>query len=482
MVRHIRLELLQVFDFVLHVGLRFVLLVVEIALGGFEVVAAGTGVDVVGLIDGSGSFAGLGGARLGVGRGGGLGGIGGGTIGIGDVLLGLAVAALLAGFAGLGGIAGIWGGRRHGGPPGTRAGDIRKRDDQTACLWGPGEYNLTMFRLLALLQLTRAALAFTAIADAWTVLLLRAAGEPPPQHMWLIIVEMLVVGVASFGLYGFGMALNDLLDARRDRVFAPRRPIPSGRIQPRWAVVTALGLLMAALLAAGFLTLLNLWNVESLRLRDIVPYSLMFALATAGLIVFYDATSKYLGGLGLVTLGAIRAMHCLIAQPKSPLLFLSMILLTHVIVVSAAAYWLENKRPRLKRGDWVVVVAGVVVGNGLALMYMWARGSLVVENLRMLIGPAVACVVYGSWAAWLMFRQGMSRRQKGERLMLMGLFWLFVYDASMLISNGQYLAGVAITLLLVCAIGSFFGIRFLSRAMAVQKVGYRMERGVAAAP
>src|SRR4051812_4869590 len=103
-----------------------------------------------------------------------------------------------------------------------------------------------MFRFLALLQLTRAALAFTAIADAWTVLLLRVPGDDRPRSMGLLIVEMLVMAVASFGMYGFGMALNDLLDARRDRIFAPRRPIPSGRIQPRWAVVTALALLMAA--------------------------------------------------------------------------------------------------------------------------------------------------------------------------------------------------------------------------------------------
>src|SRR4051812_38070858 len=156
-----------------------------------------------------------------------------------------------------------------------------------------------MFRLMALLQLTRAALAFTAIADAWTVLLLRMPGEAP-REMGLLIVEMLVVAVASFGLYGFGMALNDLLDARRDRIFAPRRPIPSGRIQPRWAVVTALGLLMAALLAAAFMTPLELYGKGVLTQRgamlssaDLVPYSFLFALATAALIVFYDATSKY---------------------------------------------------------------------------------------------------------------------------------------------------------------------------------------------
>jgi 4-hydroxybenzoate polyprenyltransferase len=339
-----------------------------------------------------------------------------------------------------------------------------------------------MFRLLALLQLTRAALAFTAIADAWTVLLLRSANEPPPQNLGLIIVEMLVIAVASFGLYAFGMALNDLLDARRDRVFAPRRPIPSGRIQPRWAVVTALTLLMGALAASAFLTLLHLWNVEAMHLKDIVPWSFIFALATAGLIVFYDATSKFLGGIGLVTLGAIRALHCLIGQPRTPLLFLSMILLTHVIVVSAVAYKLENKRPRLHARDWIAIILGIAVGNGLALWYMMVRGALTAENLRILIGPGIALVVYTIWAVAIMSLKRLSARQKGERLMLMGLFWLFVYDASMLLSNGQYLASLAITLLLLCAIASFFGIRLLSRGMGSAKVSYRVERAVPPAP
>ena len=103
-----------------------------------------------------------------------------------------------------------------------------------------------LFRLLALLQLTRAALAFTAIADAWTVLLLRVPDMPAESTSWLII-KMLIIGVVSFGLYGFGMSLNDLLDARHDRIFAPRRPIPSGRIRPRTAIIVSLFLLMLSL-------------------------------------------------------------------------------------------------------------------------------------------------------------------------------------------------------------------------------------------
>src|SRR3982751_2753181 len=127
-----------------------------------------------------------------------------------------------------------------------------------------------MFKLLALLQLTRVALAFTAIADAWTVLLLRRPGTDATPIGWPIILKMLLMAIVSFGLYGFGMSLNDLLDARRDRIFAPRRPIPSGRIKPRGALIIALVLLMAALLASGFLTPVSVWAQKTpIRTRDI---------------------------------------------------------------------------------------------------------------------------------------------------------------------------------------------------------------------
>jgi 4-hydroxybenzoate polyprenyltransferase len=335
-----------------------------------------------------------------------------------------------------------------------------------------------MFRLLALLQLTRAALAFTAIADAWAVLLLRSSGDPP-FPMADAIGRMIAIAIASFGLYAFGMTLNDLLDARRDRVFAPRRPIPSGRIGHRSAIIIAFLLLMMALLGAALIVPLTLYvQRANLHWTDFIPYSLILAVATAGLIVFYDATSKYLGGIGLLTLGFIRAFHCLIGHPRTQVVFLSMILLTHVVIISTLAYKLENKRPRLKWRDYLLVIAGLVVGNGGAFLYMFLRHALIPENLTMLLGPAIAAVVYIAWITRILLNKNLAPRQKGERIMLLGLFWLFVYDASILLANGQFLAGLAITLLLLCAICSFFGIRFLSRMSSHQKLDYRRSPGL----
>ena len=93
-------------------------------------------------------------------------------------------------------------------------------------------------RLLTLLQLTRMALVFTAIADTQAALLLATTaphagkwGVSLPQlasllHPW----RMLTVAIISVGLYGFGMSLNDIIDRRRDRQISPGRPLPSGRV------------------------------------------------------------------------------------------------------------------------------------------------------------------------------------------------------------------------------------------------------------
>ncbi|HVX85619.1 MAG TPA: hypothetical protein VH253_12625 [Phycisphaerae bacterium] len=326
-----------------------------------------------------------------------------------------------------------------------------------------------LFRLLALLQLTRAALAFTAIADAWAVLLLRSPGAPDSNPMIVTVGKMAVTGVVSFGLYAFGMSLNDLLDARRDRVFAPRRPIPSGRIPPRFAIVICLALLILALLAAAFLTPFHIMTIPSPHTADFVPWPLLFAAATAAFIVFYDATSKYLGGVGLLTLGVIRALHCLVGNPRTPLLFLSMILLTHVVVVSTLGYKLENKRPRLKFRDYAFIILGLLVGNSLALLYMFLRHAVTPDNLPMLLGPAIAALLYAAWVVRILTRKNLAPRQKGERVVLLGLFWLFCYDASILLANHQPLAFLAITLLLLCAIASFFTLRFLSRSLPARQ-------------
>lgn len=325
-----------------------------------------------------------------------------------------------------------------------------------------------MQRLLAILQLTRAALAFTAVADAWAFLLLRAPGAPRPSHL---VARLLLAAFVAVCLYGFGMSLNDLLDARRDRVFARWRPIPSGRLSPRAAIVIALSLLLGAMFGAGVL--------EAVIARSFVPLSPLVVFAAAALIVFYNATGKHLGGAGLLTLGAIRAVACFAGHPAQPMIVLSAFLLTHVALAGTVAYRLEGKRPRLKRNDLLIVFAGVFAGDLLILLYMWWRGDFdggggVWHQWHMLVGPLAAMALYGLWMLYVLARD-LPPRKKGEWIMLAALFWLFAYDASILFANGQWKAGLAILLLAGLGMAGFVGMRAWSRAWAA-KPRYRITR------
>ncbi len=78
--------------------------------------------------------------------------------------------------------------------------------------------------------------------------LARAQGAGPAPAL-----QLLLVCLGAWALYGFGMALNDVMDRDKDLELHPQRPLPSGRLNPSAARVTLTALLLlgwTALLAA----------------------------------------------------------------------------------------------------------------------------------------------------------------------------------------------------------------------------------------
>src|ERR1051325_425825 len=110
-------------------------------------------------------------------------------------------------------------------------------------------------RLLTLLQFTRMALVFTAISNSLCTLLLAARRSAGPDDSVLEKLpwqHVVLVALISIGLYGYGMALNDIIDRRRDRQLASHRPLPSGRIALATAHVIC-GALFFMAMVAGFI-------------------------------------------------------------------------------------------------------------------------------------------------------------------------------------------------------------------------------------
>src|SRR5262245_32564273 len=100
-----------------------------------------------------------------------------------------------------------------------------------------------MNRLRAYAQLVRLPNVFTALADICLGAL--ASGALPAD--WPTVCCLLA---ASAFLYSAGMVLNDVFDLEEDRRDRPFRPLPSGRVIRKTAIVLGVSLLAAGLLFA----------------------------------------------------------------------------------------------------------------------------------------------------------------------------------------------------------------------------------------
>ncbi|MGH7199577.1 MAG: UbiA family prenyltransferase, partial [Planctomycetaceae bacterium] len=124
------------------------------------------------------------------------------------------------------------------------------------------------------LQLVRLPAVFTAMADVFLGFLLTHSGivELGPSGT----IAFLLLLTASSGLYLAGMVFNDVFDWKTDLKERPERPIPSGRIALRSAVVFG-----------GFLVLMGIGAAQASGWP-----SLSVALLLTLAIFAYDAYLK----------------------------------------------------------------------------------------------------------------------------------------------------------------------------------------------
>jgi 4-hydroxybenzoate polyprenyltransferase len=161
---------------------------------------------------------------------------------------------------------------------------------------------------LDILRLVRAPLAATAIANGVTGYLLttvRIARESergaqilvPVSEGVKVLKPLALAALASTALYWAGMALNDYFDLERDRKLYPFRPLPSGKLPARFALLLGLSLLLLGAAAA---------------LGGGGRGALLAAGATAAAIVAYDGLLKRWRLPGCLAMAACRSGNVLL--------------------------------------------------------------------------------------------------------------------------------------------------------------------------
>jgi hypothetical protein len=148
--------------------------------------------------------------------------------------------------------------------------------------------------LKSYLQLTRPANLVTAIADI-------LAGMAIAQFTFSSFDPVFLV-LSTLGLYGGGVVMNDVFDAKLDATERPERPIPSGRVPLRSATMMGLSFLFMGILAAA------LFSFESG----------LIAITIALLTVIYNRFAKHHVFLGPLTMGMCRGENLILGMSVLP--------------------------------------------------------------------------------------------------------------------------------------------------------------------
>lgn len=211
-----------------------------------------------------------------------------------------------------------------------------------------------MSKIKAYLQLTRPANIVTAIADIWAGFAVAGGALVIFADETVLIQSpvfqcLLWLSLATIGLYGGGVAFNDVFDAALDAKERPERPIPSGRVSKGNAAWMAFSLLVIGVVAAFM----------------VGPISGLIALIVAGLAVLYDYWGKHQSIIGPINMGLCRAGNLLLGISAFPMMLKS--------------YWYLGFLP-------LVFVAAIT---------MVSRGEVHGKNRKALIGGfAIYCFIF----------------------------------------------------------------------------------------
>ena len=114
------------------------------------------------------------------------------------------------------------------------------------------------------------------------------------------ILPVLFLCISTIGLYGGGVVLNDVFDAKLDAVERPERPIPSGLIAKKSAALLGVFLLLIGTVAAAFVH------------PSFIHPSTLIAVGIAIASVVYDSWGKHHALLGPLNMGLCRGLNQLL--------------------------------------------------------------------------------------------------------------------------------------------------------------------------
>lgn len=224
---------------------------------------------------------------------------------------------------------------------------------------------MTKTNLRDYLMISRAPLAFTALADGLLGLGLALASLENPEPIEIILRTALLVALSSTCAYLGGMVFNDIFDRKRDKELNPKRPLPSGRMSLAQALIFG-GALIVTSSALALATSFEAW---------------LWHCALLAAIFAYDGLLKRFRALGAMAMAACRGLN----------------------IVFGAATVMTVRLPKfqaLEQSDTVVVMAlaSFIYIFALTMLSTYedeeaSKGALLLNGGLLLFAPMSLCAL-----------------------------------------------------------------------------------------
>ncbi|HET6992262.1 MAG TPA: UbiA-like protein EboC [Bacteroidia bacterium] len=237
-----------------------------------------------------------------------------------------------------------------------------------------------MKTLLAYLRLMRPPNIVTAVADilaGWSIAI-HFIGKNDIFFFDLQTYRLSFLILATIGLYGGGVVMNDVADYELDKIERPERPIPSGLASRMGATILGIGLLVSGIVCA--------WMV-SLLAGEI-------ASAVAILALLYDFFGKHHKFFGPLNMGICRGGNLLLGMCVTPYLnyvwplaILPVIYIAAITMISRGEVVGGNKKAILLAGlIYLFVIAGLMV---IALFIGHPKNIFIVDAFVLLFASLI---------------------------------------------------------------------------------------------
>ena len=278
------------------------------------------------------------------------------------------------------------------------------------------------------LQLMRPANLVTAIADI-------LAGLSLAKFIFstniLSIQTIILLCIATVGLYGGGVVFNDVFDADLDAIERPERAIPSGKVSKQNATILGVSLLIIGIFCASMVSF----------------QSMIIAFCVAILALVYDKFGKHHAFLGPINMGLCRGGNLLLGMS--------------VIMSPLQELWWIGIIPVLYIAAITMISRGEVHGGNQSILYFAGFLYLIVSISQLIMsyqfGNLFLTLPFVFLHIFLIFKPLIVAIQTPigpniGKAVKAGVLALIVMDAAWVSTSGNYRLAIGVLFLLPLSI------------------------------